>query len=186
MMVLLWACRVYLESTWRIEHPTIPCSRPSYTWIFNLFCGIYKLITCKVYAIDKGSLQCWEVFDLLAYIHFFNGYTINYFQNLHKSVAVFHCSTYSLLNVLIRFPCQQFLGGYSGALVWKLRKSVISEDVGGERRSVRGGMPKGRSEWVAEMYKRRAQCYSAAHSDLFTLFLFLRQKHFWEREHNRI
>lgn len=98
------------------------------------------------------------------------------------NVLLFPRSAYSLLNVPIRFPCQQFLGGYSGALVWKLRKCVINEDVehvGGERRSVRGGMPKGRSEWAAEMYKRRAQWCSdtTAHSDLFTFFLcFLRKK----------
>lgn len=66
--------------------------------------------------------------------------------------CLFHCAASSLPNIPIRFPCQQFLGGYSGALVWKLRKCVISENVGGERSSVRGGMPKGRSEWAARLY----------------------------------
>lgn len=63
-----------------------------------------------------------------------------------------HSSASSLLNIPVRFPCQQFPGGYSGALVWKLRKCVISENVGGERSSVRGGMPKGRSEWASQLY----------------------------------
>lgn len=64
--------------------------------------------------------------------------------------------TLCLPDTSIQFPCQQFLWDYSGALVWKLRKCVITERVGGERSSVRGGMPKGRNKWVAEVYIKRS------------------------------
>lgn len=76
----------------------------------------------------------------------------------------------SFTKTTIRFPCQPLQGDDSGTLVWKLRKCVITEGVGGERRSVSGGMPKGRNKWVAELYiKKSALVFTVqAHSDSLT------------------
>lgn len=87
---------------------------------------------------------------------------IHHFHSSYWSVA-FSRSASSLPNITVRFPCQQFLGDYSGALVWKLRKCVIADNVGGERSSVCGGMPKGRVEWVAEMYIKRSWLLLGVH-----------------------
>lgn len=87
---------------------------------------------------------------------------IHHFHSSYWSVA-FSRSASSLPNITVRFPCQQFLGDYSGALVWKLRKCVIADNVGGERSSVCGGMPKGRVEWVAEMYIKRSWLVLGVH-----------------------
>lgn len=62
--------------------------------------------------------------------HFFEPLFVIF--TVHTNVLLSHCSASSLPNITVRFPCQQFLGDYSGALVWKLRKCVIAEDVGGE------------------------------------------------------
>lgn len=75
--------------------------------------------------------------------------------------------THTHTHTTMWFPCQPFQRDNSGVLVWKLRKCVIAESVGGKRSSVSGGMPKGRNEWVAEPYIKRSSPVLGvqAHSD---------------------
>lgn len=105
----------------------------SYTQTFTL------LLFCFIYVLPMHSLNLlWVIFTV------------------HTKVLLFRVQPLPFPNITVRFPCQRFLGDYSGALVWKLRKCVISVNVGGERSSVCGGMPKGRNEWVAEMYIKKS------------------------------
>lgn len=83
-------------------------------------------------------------------------FTIFVIFTVHTNVLLFHCSASSLPNITVRFPCQQFLGDYSGALVWKLRKCVITENVGGERSSV----------WRDAQRKKRVGCGDVYKEDL--------------------
>lgn len=81
-----------------------------------------------------------------------------FFLTGNSNVLPFSSFAISFTNntTTIRFPCQPPHRDDSGALVWKLRKCVITEGVGGKRSSVSGGMPKGRDKWVGAPHIKRS------------------------------
>lgn len=136
----------------------------------NIPCGLYYVIQSHPNIHWKKSTNPFYCYILLQPINQFMElpavfFILHHFHSPYKSVAFSHSAS-CLPNITGWFPCQQFLGDYSGALVWKLRKCVITDNVGGERSSVCGGMPKGRNEWAAEMYIKRSWLVLRVHGSL--------------------